>query len=314
MSIVEKHIVPKGIKKYLNQYVPEIFTYISSKTKAKKAIAKGELLVNGKKVNEDYFVKPHDILELRSKSGEKSSHNPHRKTYDQDIEVIFEDEHIAAVNKPSGIPVNGFQAKTLEHALPKNLSPSPENDALDFPAPVHRLDEPTSGIVIIAKTHRAQVELGKTFQNKTIQKRYKAICIGGLKGNGDIKTDVDKKNAHTKYEVIKTHKSKTYGSITFVNLYPITGRTHQLRVHLSSIGHPIIGDKYYAQTFKVFTTKGLFLCSDQVIFNHPVSGKKLELSIPLPRKFDRYLEREQFAANKTNQSSPKPQNQRKKKF
>ena len=300
MALIEKHIVPKGTKsQYLNTYAPLVFEYLSSKSKTKLALKEGTLLVNGDRVLEDYILKAGDRLELKSIQSKKPKTKI--KRFDLEVEVVFEDEHIAAVNKPSGIPVNGNQLKTLENCLGGNIQKSKEKDALDYPAPLHRLDEPTSGIVLVAKTHRAQVSMGKLFESKGIQKRYKAIVIGELKGEGEVDTPIANKPSKTLYKVINSIPSKVYDAVTLMDLYPVTGRTHQLRIHMSSLQHPIVGDKYYSEGFKVFDEKGLFLCSDQVIFMHPITKEKIEINIELPNKFTRYMGRE----SKVQKSNPK---------
>ncbi len=289
----EKHTVPKNIKSaFLNSYAPKIFTYIASKAKAKKAMANGELLVNGAKVNYDAKVIAGDEITLGQK-GTNSKSKGLKKVLELKIDVVYEDEHLGILNKPGGIPVNGNLFKTLENTLPFNLNFSKEKDALAILRPLHRLDGPTSGLVLVAKTERAQVLMGQQFENKTIRKRYKAVVIGKLKNKkGKINSPVDFKKSLTEYEVVQEFKSQKYGDLTLVDLYPITGRTHQLRIHMSEMGHPIVGDKLYANNTEVLNGKGLFLCSDRVWFSHPITHKKLEIGIEIPNKFSAFTKRE----------------------
>tara|TARA_B100000809_G_scaffold91900_1_gene90383 strand:- start:323 stop:1234 length:912 start_codon:yes stop_codon:yes gene_type:complete len=289
----ETHIVPKNSKpQFLNSYAPKVFPLVASKAKAKKAIVNGEITVNGLKVNYDAKVYPGDKLAL----GERKVRNDKKKlkkVLELKIEVVFEDEHLGILNKPGGIPVNGNTFKTLENTLPFNLDYSKEEDALHIMRPLHRLDGPTSGLVLVAKTERSQVIMGQQFENKTIRKRYKAVVIGILENKkGKINLPVDNKKSLTEYEVIEEFRSQKYGHLTLVDLYPITGRTHQLRIHMSSLGHPIVGDKFYSQNVEVLNGKGLFLCSDKVWFNHPITGKKLEIGTEIPNKFQAFTKRE----------------------
>ena len=179
------------------------------------------------------------------------------------------------------------------------MKPSSQEDRLPAPLPLHRLDGPTAGLVVIAKTNRAQVKLGQDFENKNITKRYKAVAIGKFKEQkGEINFAIQKKPSISKFEVVEITKSNKYGFLTLLNLYPVTGRTHQLRIHLETIGHSIIGDKQYPGKYEVLNGKGLMLCSDQLIFTHPITGKETQVDIKIPNKFRKYMEREDFMAKR----------------
>ncbi|WP_109832698.1 RluA family pseudouridine synthase [Reichenbachiella versicolor] len=290
--MTESYIVPKGGKpQFLNLLAPKVFKWLASKAKAKKAIASGELKVNGKQVNWDARVFSGDEITFSQKGRQQAT--PKRKVYQEKIPVIYEDEHLAVLNKPGGIPVNGNQFKTLENALPYNLKPSKEPDALEMIRPLHRLDGPTCGLVMVAKTDRAQVAMGKQFQFKEIRKRYKAVVIGKLKeSKGTIEKPIDGKKSTSEYEVLTSKPSAKYKALTLVNLYPVTGRTHQLRIHMSEIGHPVVGDKFYSGNQDVLQGKGLLLCSDKLWFDHPITGEKTEVEIKIPNKFITVMERE----------------------
>lgn len=277
---------------FLNRLAPKVFQWVASKAKAKKAIAAGDLRVNGKQVAFDAKVFPGDkITYVRGENPEVKT--TAAKVFKQSIEVVFEDDHLAILNKPGGLPVNGNQFKTLENSLPFNLRPSTEPDALDRMRPLHRLDGPTCGLVMVAKTERAQVEMGKQFQEKQIRKRYQAVIIGQLKDTkGVIELPVDGKKSISEYEVARSVKSKKYGNLSLVHLYPVTGRTHQLRIHMSDMGCPIVGDKFYSRDFDVLQGKGLFLCSDQLSFRHPLTKDIIKAEINPPNKFHAYMDRE----------------------
>ena len=293
MSQTESHTVPKGTKPaFLNSYAPKVFTFIASKAKAKKAIVNGELLVNGERVNYDSKVFPGDIITTKVQTSTRPKEKL-KKVYEEKIDVAFEDEHLGILNKPGGIPVNGNSFKTLENTLPYNLKESNEQDALGIMRPLHRLDGPTCGLVLVAKTERAQVVMGQQFEQKTIRKRYKAVVIGKVEPQkGVISSPIQKKPSKTEFEVIKILKSKKYGFLTLVDLYPVTGRTHQLRIHMSEMGHPIVGDKQYSNNEEVLKGKGLFLCSDKVWFKHPITNEKTVVEIGIPNKFKKYMQRE----------------------
>jgi len=172
----KSHTVPPNTRKqYLNEYLPSVFSQLSSKTRAKKAILHGEILVNGKQVSVDYFINSGDKIEVVSKP------ISNKKIFQEKLEVVFEDDYMAIINKPGGLPVNGNTFKTLENALPYNLRKSKSSDVLPFPLPVHRLDVPTCGLVMVAKTVAAQIKLGQDLQSKNLSKQYHAVAIGSFK-------------------------------------------------------------------------------------------------------------------------------------
>ena len=147
--------------------------------------------------------------------------------------------------------------------------------------------------MLIAKTKTSQIELGKEFSNNTIQKKYSTISIGKVETNSTIATPVDNKNAKTSFEIIKVVKSLKYNELSFLKVSPKTGRTHQIRIHLDSIGHPILGDKLYGDEATIHKGKGLFLCATEIKFSHPKTHIQMEFKIDVPQKFHSILSREE---------------------
>ena len=286
-KIIEKHTVPQGISRIrLSDYACEIFQTIPSRKGIKKAVKRGDVSIDGATASTGDWVKPGQIIELCDNETVKT------EFYRMTIEVIYEDDYIAIVNKPAGIPVNGNRFKTVENALPLNLELSKAASRLPRPRPVHRLDSPTSGLLAIAKTGEAMISLSSQFAAKTIKKRYRAIVTGKLKGDGTIDTPVDGREAFTEFHPVKTIPSLKNGFLTLVNLIPHTGRTHQLRKHMAEIGHPIAGDKTYSPVDSLLKSKGLFLCAVELTINHPINNEIMTFSIPDPGKFSSYMERE----------------------
>lgn len=287
MIILEKHTVPEGNYHIrLQEYAGTVFEKLQSRSATKKCIAKKCLLINGEIAETSHWIEAGQIIQLIAPDT-----NP-KKVFQLQLEVLFEDDVFAAINKPAGFPTNGNYYKTIENALPFNLKVSQKIDALNFPKPVHRLDNPTSGILLVAKTKAAQINLYQQFEAKSIQKEYHAVVAGKLPEFGIIKTDINTQTAFTEYKTITQIQALQNGHLTLVQLFPKTGRTHQLRIHLSELGFPIVGDKLYAPK-NIMMHKGLFLAATRINFNHPISQESIAISIACPKKFENYLNREQ---------------------
>lgn len=267
------------------EYCAQGFPILGSKTAAKKAIQNGQVLVNDVTTTITDFVRNGDFIQLQ-----KIDNKPVSKSkFDLEIPVVFEDEHLIIVDKPGGIAVNGNRNKTVENAVIGLAQISAETDALPAPTAVHRLDVPTKGLVILAKTKTALIGLNKAFQKGQVQKIYFAVVHGQTPEKGSIDTPIDGKESKTEFTQIKTVSARGSGRLTLVKLKPITGRTHQLRIHLQRIGHLVLGDKQYAGQQKTLLKKGLFLCACQLRFEHPVTRKTLQIEIPVPKRFERMV-------------------------
>jgi len=203
------------------------------------------------------------------------------KIYELELEIAYEDEHLAIVNKPAGLTTSGNQFRTLKNALLHNLK------ILNHytPRPIHRLDRATSGLIIVARSSAARVQLGDMLEAGKITKTYTAIVMGDPEDKGQLQQPIDGKEAVSSYTVVKRSADKKYAQ---VNLSPITGRTHQLRIHTAIAGWPILGDKLYGN--KKGPGKGLFLCAFHLELNHPITQTKLNVTIDLPYKFVKFTQ------------------------
>ncbi|MFD0963353.1 RluA family pseudouridine synthase [Pseudofulvibacter geojedonensis] len=286
MIVLEKHIVPTGNYHIrIQEYAGSVFKKLQSRSAVKKCIAKKGLYINGQPAQTSDWIKEGQLIELVATESQL------KKVFQLNLEVIYEDDHLALVNKPAGFPTNGNYFKTIENALPFNLKESTLKDALNHPTPVHRLDNPTSGILMIAKTKATQIHLHQQFEQKEIQKNYHAVVVGKLPKQGMIEFPIDGQTALTGYKTIQQVPALQNGYLSLVELHPKTGRTHQLRIHLSELGFPIVGDKQYAPD-NVMMHKGLFLCASAIEFTHPISKENICFNISLPNKFNSYLNRE----------------------
>ena len=288
LTIIATHIVPpevSGIR--LSDYVSGIFPTIPTRKGMKKAIQKGMVLIDGVVANTGRWVETGQQIQLVDLD------LPPAKIYQFVLPVIYEDDVIAVINKPAGIVTSGNQHRTVQNALAYNLTISTAPDAFKIAKPVHRLDHATSGLLLIAKTRKARVYLGEQLENRQIQKQYQAVVVGKIKKKGEIEEPIAGKASRTQFECIQTVRSLRDEYLSLVNLYPLTGRTHQLRIHLSGMGHAIVGDKLYGVAGKTLKGKGLFLCAIGLSFIHPNTKKVLTVKIDAPAKFTTFMERAQ---------------------
>lgn len=197
--------------------------------------------------------------------------------------MLFEDDYLAVIHKPAGILVSGNTFKTITNALVINIKKSNLPDACK-PQPVHRLDFATTGVLLIGKTSSSIRALNKLFEDKRINKTYYAVTIGEMKHHTTINNDIDGKSSLSQYDVIEMVPSQRFGQLNLVKLKPQTGRRHQLRKHLSQIGHPILGDKDYGIESLVLNGKGLYLHAYSLEFVHPFTSENMLIE-------DRFVER-----------------------
>jgi 23S rRNA pseudouridine1911/1915/1917 synthase len=288
MIIKETHLVPEGINGVrLSDYARTAFPSIASRKAVSKALKRGELRIDGRTAQSGDWIECGQMLEWL----DLQQRPP--KEYHLPLEVVFEDDYLAVINKPPGIEVSGNRFKTVENALSGSITPSTLLDALPWPRPVHRLDYSTSGLLLVAKTSAAQVFLGQQFEARTVHKRYCAVVMGHVLSAGEIDEPINGAPAQSNYAPSKTVRSLRSGFLTQVSLFPITGRTHQLRIHMTAIGHPILGDQKYGEPGNVLKGKGLFLASVELRFPHPVGGQEMTVSMDTPPKFAALLAREE---------------------
>ncbi len=287
MRVLQQFIVPElKAPSRLNDYCVDNVDYFKSKKSVKKALKKGEVRLNEKVVHGGTWLKTGDrisIIDLELTPP---------KAYHLKLDVVFEDDSLAVINKPAGLTVSGNQFKTLANALLFNLNECPLDDRLPWPLPVHRLDNQTSGLILIAKTKSSRISLGRQFENRTVKKTYFALAMGKIEGKGHFTDDIDEKKAKTEFESVKIVPSLKNKWLTLVKLSPETGRTHQLRIHLSGNNTAILGDKLYSNGSTV-KHKGLFLAACALEFIHPLTNESVKINIPLPNKFDKRMENEE---------------------
>ncbi|MFZ9029586.1 MAG: RluA family pseudouridine synthase [Crocinitomicaceae bacterium] len=262
------------------------FHMYPTRNSLKKAIGRNEILVNGKFASTGLWLNEGDQIELLE------SLRKAPKELDYHIPIVYEDEYLIVVNKPPGLLTSGNHYDTLVNAMVGKGELSNASDAWAWFRPLHRLDRATGGLVMMSKTASVHRALADQFENRAIEKVYHAIVKGGFPLEGTIDTEVDGKNAQTDFRTVQKVESVKSGEISLVELLPKTGRTHQLRIHCSEIGYPIIGDKLYDESKNTLSHKGLFLVATGLKFVHPRTQKELNLRIDLPAKFISLLDRE----------------------
>lgn len=279
----ETHIAnPSDNKIRINDYLIGVFTAIPTRKSIKKAIRKERILIDGKIARSGNWVEDGMRIELLEDDPKKFPN------YEMDLEVVYEDDYFAIVNKPAGLVSSGNQLRTLQNALAANIKPSSKEDAIQPPKLVHRLDSATSGLIIVAKNAQSARILGQMLERQEIKKKYLAIVIGDSKENDRIDKKIHDKEALSILIKKEALPSEKFGILSLVELYPQSGRTHQLRIHMAECHHPILGDRLYGNKAQDLKGKGLFLVALGLEFDHPASGNKMKFEIPMPKKFQKY--------------------------
>ena len=280
INLSETHIVPKLTTPLrLQDYGVGIFNVALTKSALKKALKKQYVTVNNVVATSATFINGGETIRL-SIPAEVSP----KKKLVFPLKVLFEDNHLAVIHKPAGILVSGNCFKTIASALAQNIKQSNLPDATT-PQPVHRLDYPTTGILLVGKTRSSIRALNKMFEDNEIQKTYYAVTIGEMNDQGKIISTIDCKKSRSNYTLKEFVPSKKFERLNLVKLKPQTGRRHQLRIHLASIGNPILGDKEYGIENLILNGKGLYLHAYSLKFIHPFTSEEVHIKDELPQRF-----------------------------
>ncbi|KMP11034.1 RNA pseudouridine synthase [Candidatus Nitromaritima sp. SCGC AAA799-C22] len=272
-----------------------------SRSGVKKLIEQGRISVNGSAAKANYKLKEGDRIVLDIPPPTASEVEAEAIP----LKIIYEDDVMLAVDKPAGMvvhPAPGHGSGTLVNALLNHCSDLSGIGGVERPGIVHRLDKDTSGVVLVAKNEKAHRTLARQFKNRDIKKTYLALVRGTVKKtSGVIDAPVGRhkinrkkmvadsergRQAQTRYEVLET-----FGHFSYLRLFPKTGRTHQIRVHLASINHPVLGDGLYggkvAAPYQKMPRQALH--AHQLETAHPVTGKPMIFEAPLPPDIADYL-------------------------
>lgn len=314
---VDKGQTPVRIDKFLAEKNP-----YQSRNRIQQAADSGCIRVNNQSVKSNYKVRPGDVITLML---DRPKHDTSIIAEDIPLDIVYEDDVLMVVNKPAGMVVHpgaGNFTGTLINAVAWHLKDLKGFDANDPEVGlVHRIDKDTSGLLVVAKTPEAKTALGKQFFNKTTHRSYNALVWGNLvEDEGTIEGNVARdpknrlrmkvfssesgigKNAVTHYRVIER-----YGYTTLVECILETGRTHQIRVHMKHIGHPLFADATYggeevlrgqrSSTYKAFINNCFKCCPRQALhaktlgFVHPITGVQMDFDSEWPDDFRQLIEK-----------------------
>ena len=280
-----------------------------SRARLQRLIDSEDVLVNGKTAKPSYKLRNNDELEVELTAPVADSFTPEPIP----IEIVYEDETLVVVNKPAGLvvhPAAGIHSGTLANALAYHFQQLPGSGAGVRPGIVHRLDRDTSGLLVVAKTEAALEHLSDQFRDRTVFKSYVALVHGRVStdsGRIDQPLARDRSN-RTRMAVVRGGRSalslyrvrQRFDRFTLLDVELKTGRTHQIRVHLAWLKHPVVGDEIYGagrdnQILDVKLRAAVrnlgrhFLHAEKLAFTHPQTGKRVEFSSPLPPELSELL-------------------------
>lgn len=292
MNIKKIIVNEENVGKRVDGFIPNVQKDIS-RSMVQKLIENENIKVNNKKTKYSYKLKLNDEIEISVPEAKEIN----LKAQDIPLEVIYEDKDIILINKPKGMvvhPANGNPDGTLVNAVMSLCKDSLSGIGGEIrPGIVHRLDKDTSGAIIVAKNDKAHINLSEQLKNHEVKKTYLALVRGIIKENEATinipiarskkdrkKMAVDKegKEAITHFKVLGRYKNK----YTLLQINLETGRTHQIRVHLSYIGYPIIGDEVYSNGKNEWNISGQCLHAWKLEFLHPITNKKISLEAEIP--------------------------------
>ena len=287
----------------LDVYITDKYKDLS-RTMVQKLIEEGSIKVNGNIKKLSYKVQLNDEISICIPKAKETDLKPQEIP----IEVVYEDDDIIVVNKPKGLvvhPANGNPDGTLVNAIMAMCKESLSGIGGELrPGIVHRLDKDTSGLLIVAKNDKAHINMSEQIKNRQVTKKYIALVRGVIQED-DATIDMPigrstkdrKKMAVTKNgKQAVTHFKvlKRYPKYTLLEVKIDTGRTHQIRVHMAEIGHPVVGDMVYSNGKNDFGIQGQMLHAKSLDFKHPITGKQMHLEAELPQYFKSILEGEEI--------------------
>ena len=270
-----------------------------SRSKIQKMIGNGAILVNGEEVKNSYSLSIGDEIEIVDNYEEVIDIGAE----DIDLDIVYEDDYLLVVNKPSGMvvhPANGNYSGTLVNALMYHCNKLSHVNGDVRPGIVHRIDKDTSGLLLVAKNDEVHQNLAKQISEKSVLRKYIALVQGVIhEDTATIDAPIGRDIHDRKKMAVTSDNSKDavthlrvlerYEKATLIECTLETGRTHQIRVHLSYIGHPVVNDPVYGYKHLDDKEFGQMLHAEAIGFVHPITGKYLEFHADIPDKFKEIL-------------------------
>ncbi|MFA6600939.1 MAG: RluA family pseudouridine synthase [Candidatus Omnitrophota bacterium] len=283
----------------LDAYLGGVLVDVLSRSKIKKLILGGSIVVDGRAVSPHYHLKEGETIRVDWKDDSDDSTQAEAIP----LVILYEDDDLIAVDKPAGMvvhPACGNQSHTLVNALLYHVQSLRQCEDRIRPGIVHRLDKDTSGILIVAKNDRAHEKLARQFKQHTIRKVYYAAVKGVVqRDEGLCEEPVGRAFLNRKKVVIKPSGGrdaatyfrvlKRFNRTSLVEVRPRTGRTHQIRVHMAHIGHPVLGDELYGVRSPWICRQALHAFS--LTFAHPADGREIHVEAPLPEDMKQLIAR-----------------------
>lgn len=281
----------------LDQFLAVRLTDVS-RAQVQRLIKAGAVTVNGRPSKPAYRVEPGDRITLTLPDEEE----PPVRAEPIPLEIVYEDDHLLAVNKPAGMvvhPAPGHTSGTLVNALLAYCPQVADVGGVERAGIVHRLDKDTSGLLLVAKAPDVHTALQRQFKRRQVRKTYLALVEGQVHPKeGIVEAPVGRdRRARKRMAVTRTGRPaitqyravEYFRGYTLLQVRPHTGRTHQVRVHLAWLGHPVVGDQVYGRRRQPLLPNRHFLHAQELTFTHPVTGEKLTLSAPLPAELKELL-------------------------
>ncbi|MGN0416298.1 MAG: RluA family pseudouridine synthase [Agathobacter sp.] len=284
------------LDKYLSMIYPD-----SSRASFQKLIKNGDVLVNGRVQKASYLIHAEDLVSVSIPEAASTAIVPE----DIPLDILYEDEDLLIVNKPKGMVVHpsaGHYSGTLVNAVMYHCKDSLSGINGEIrPGIVHRIDKDTTGSLIVCKNDQSHVKIAEQIKEHSVNRIYVGIVCGNLKEDeGTVEGAIGRHPTQRKKMAINEKKGKPaithfrilerFGNFTFVRFRLETGRTHQIRVHMASIGHPLLGDELYGGARSGFQQlQGQTLHAETIGFIHPSTGEYMEFSAPLPDYFEKLL-------------------------
>jgi 23S rRNA pseudouridine1911/1915/1917 synthase len=296
---IEWTVGPEYVAQRIDKFITEALEEDISRTQVQQWMKDGHVTVNGKAAKSNYKLSTQDVISITIPEPVDIALTPE----DIPLNVVYEDSDVIVVNKPRGFvvhPAPGHYSGTLVNALLFHCRDLSGINGVLRPGIVHRIDKDTTGLIMAAKNDKAHISLAEQLKEHTVNRKYIALVHGNIQhDHGTIEAPIGR-DAHDRKMYTVTEKNskhavthfavlERFGDYTLVELKLETGRTHQIRVHMKFIGHPLVGDPMYGKSKGAMSLEGQALHAAVLGFVHPRTGETLQFAAPLPADMEQLL-------------------------